>query len=106
MNSKINCWEFKKCGRQAGGELSIEFGVCSAYTDQSLDGIHGGKNAGRSCWVVAGTFCGGEVQGMEAQNQCTCWTCDFFQLVKKEEAKSPHGFSVSMLTMQKLQAKP
>ncbi len=101
MAPKTNCWEFKKCGRQATGALAKERGICPASTHESLNGIHGGKNAGRACWVVAGTFCGGEVQGTEAQKQHNCWKCDFFQVVKKEEADSPHGFSISELGMKK-----
>jgi hypothetical protein len=52
--------------------------------------------------VVAGTFCGGAVQGTEAQKQHNCWRCDFFQLVKKEETSSPLGFSATMLGMKSI----
>jgi len=27
---KLNCWEFKKCGRQPGGPKVAELGVCPA----------------------------------------------------------------------------
>lgn len=50
---KINCWEFKKCGRESGGAHAYDFGVCPAATEKRLNGTHGGKNAGRACWVVA-----------------------------------------------------
>ena len=99
---KLNCWEFKKCERETGGRLVSEFGICPATTDQLLDKIHGGKNAGRACWVVAGTFCGGSVQGSEAQKQHNCWKCDFFQYVRKEEEPSPIGFSGTMLGMKRV----
>lgn len=102
MTSKTNCWEFKKCERQPGGRLVGEFGVCQAAAHEMLNGIHGGENAGRACWAVAGTFCGGAVQGTEAQKQHNCWMCDFFQLVKKEETPSPQGFSASLLGMKKV----
>ncbi len=101
MTSKVNCWEFKKCERQPGGRLAGEIGICPASTRESLNGIHGGKNGGRACWVLAGTFCGGALQGTSAQKQNNCWKCDFFQMVKKEEADSPHGFSISELGMRK-----
>ena len=100
--SLANCWEFKKCERQPGGRLTGELGVCPAATHETLGGVHGGKNAGRACWVVAGTFCGGAVQGSEAQKQHNCWKCDFFQLVKNEEAPSPNGFSTTLLGMKKV----
>ncbi len=100
--AKTNCWEHKKCEREPGGRLSGERGICPASAHQILNGIHGGKNAGRACWAVAGTFCGGEAQGTEAQKQRSCWNCDFFQLVKGEEEKSEQGFSATMLGMKKV----
>jgi len=83
--SKKNCWEFKACGREPGGKKAGELGICPASTNEKLDGVHGGKNSGRACWVVAGTFCGGTVQGSFAQKFSTCESCDFYLLVKREE---------------------
>ena len=82
---KKNCWEYKKCGREPGGEKVRELGICPAATEKRLDGIHGGKNAGRCCWVVAGTLCKGEVQGSFAKKFRNCQVCDFYELVKQEE---------------------
>jgi hypothetical protein len=102
MAPNVNCWEFKKCERQEGGKLVGELGICPASVNKTLNGMHGGKNAGRACWAVAGTFCGGAVQGTEAQKQHNCWKCEFFQSVKKEETSSPNGFSMSLLGMKKM----
>jgi len=82
---KENCWEVKKCGRTAGGAKVAELGVCPAATDASAEGLNGGKNGGRICWAITGTFCGGKVQGSFAQKQVSCMGCDFFQKVKQEE---------------------
>ncbi len=82
---KQNCWEFKKCGREPGGEKVGELGVCPAATDVSCNGLNSGDNGGRICWAVTGTFCGGEVQGSFAQKQLSCMACDFFKKVKEEE---------------------
>ena len=82
---KMNCWEIKKCGREIGGDRTTEFGICPATSDISSDGINGGKNAGRICWAVAGTFCGDKVQGDFAQKKISCMTCEVFKLVKNEE---------------------
>jgi class 3 adenylate cyclase len=79
-----NCWEFKKCGREPGGAKVTELGICSATTEQRLDGINGGRNAGRACWIVAGTYCKGQIQGSFAQKQQDCRRCDFYALVKAE----------------------
>ncbi len=82
---KKNCWEFKQCGREAGGDKVKELGTCPASTEQRLDGMHGGFRAGRSCWVVAGTLCGGAVQGSFAKKYGNCEQCEFYKLVKQEE---------------------
>ncbi len=87
---KQNCWELKKCGREPGGSHTIEFGVCPAAEESSCDGVNGGKKGGRICWAVAGTFCGGKVQGDFAAKSVSCMACDFFKVVKREEG--PDGF--------------
>jgi hypothetical protein len=84
---KKNCWEFKRCGREPGGENADVMGVCPASTNTKLDGIHDGKNAGRACWVIAGTMCNGEVQGIFAQKYNDCRICDLYQKVKEEEGE-------------------
>ena len=82
---KLNCWEFKKCERQESGAKAVEEGVCPAASETRLDGVHDGIMAGRSCWVVAGSMCGGKRQGTFAQKYENCQKCDFYQMVKQEE---------------------
>jgi hypothetical protein len=82
---KQNCWEFKKCERQPGGAKTAELGVCPAATEARLDGKNGGRNGGRACWVLAGTLCGGKVQGSYAQKTGNCMQCDFYKEVRQEE---------------------
>ncbi|MDA8100387.1 MAG: hypothetical protein M0042_12275 [Nitrospiraceae bacterium] len=82
---KQNCWEFKKCGRQPQGQNARHLGVCPAAAEESLDEVHGGTNAGRACWVVAGTLCGGKVQGTFGAKYKSCEQCDFYQAVRAEE---------------------
>ncbi|MEW6713690.1 MAG: two-CW domain-containing protein [Nitrospirota bacterium] len=82
---KLNCWEFKKCGREINGTHELEFGVCPAHEEKRLHGIHGGTNAGRACWSVAGTMCGGKVQGTYAEKEKNCMICDFYKSVQKDE---------------------
>jgi hypothetical protein len=81
---KLNCWEVKQCGREPGGKRG-DLGVCPASVEIRLNGIHGGINAGRACWVVAGTLCHGKVQGTFAKKYDTCEQCDFFNLIRQEE---------------------
>jgi len=61
----MNCWEFKNCGRDKDGS-------CPTVLEK----------AGRACWLVAGTLCGGQVQGTAAQKLGNCRECDFYQKVK------------------------
>ena len=63
----MNCWEFKKCGREVGGAKVEELGLCPAYPDH-----------GTHCARVAGTLCGGKVQGCFAQKLANCMQCDFY----------------------------
>ncbi len=86
--AKTNCWEVKKCGRQAGGPKEKELGVCPAATNFTHNGKNGGRGAGRFCWKVAGTLCGGRVQGTFAEKMANCTLCDFFKLVKAEEGSA------------------
>ena len=85
MKTKKNCWEFMKCGRESGGANAKKLGICPAATEERLNGVHGGKNAGRTWWVVVGTFCEGEPQGTFAQRYDTCGKCDFYKFVLQEE---------------------
>lgn len=89
---KKNCWEVKNCGRNAGGTHEKVLGTCPAYLESKLNGIHGGKNAGRTCWIVAGTLCGGKVQGSYAEKLTNCTVCDFYAQVKRDETP---GFRAS-----------
>ena len=68
-----NCWEVKHCDIPEN---------CSAFKEKRLNGIHGGKNAGRSCWVVAGTLCFGKPSGIYAQKIDNCEKCDFYHSVE------------------------
>jgi hypothetical protein len=63
----MNCWEFKKCGREKSGHNSKSLGVCPAYPDH-----------GNNCARVAGTLCGGKVQGTFAMKIPDCLQCEFF----------------------------
>lgn len=82
---KKNCWEFMECGRELLGKNVKELGICPAATYEKLDGANGGINAGRTCWLIAGTFCGGEIQGTFARKCQNCIECEFYRSVNSEE---------------------
>lgn len=83
--ARLNCWEHHGCGRESGGRNADAEGVCPAATETAFDGVHGGRAAGRCCWVVAGTMCRGTVQGTFAQKYQNCEACSFYQRVCVEE---------------------
>ncbi|MCL5022343.1 MAG: ATP-binding protein [Nitrospirae bacterium] len=66
---KVQCWEYMKCGRERDATMK-----CPSY-----------PNFGRICWVVAGTFCEGKVQGTYAQKYEDCKKCEFYRKVEKKE---------------------
>ncbi len=66
---------------------------------------HGGKAPGRACWVVAGSLCGGKVQGTYAEKLLNCWKCDFMNAVKKEEEETETGFSHTRLGIERAKSK-
>ena len=82
---KINCWDFVKCGREQGGEKVAELGLCPASVDTSADGLNAGKNGGRICWAISGTFCREKIQGFYARKLLSCNSCNFYKMVRKEE---------------------
>lgn len=82
---KTNCWEFKKCGREPDGVKVSESGICPAAAEVGANGTNSGKNAGRACWTIAGTFCGGKVRGTFAEKVKNCANCEFYLRVAKEE---------------------
>lgn len=82
---KNNCWDFVGCKRESGGEREAESGLCRASLDTSADGINHGKNGGRICWAISGTFSGGRIKGSFAKKLLSCRSCKFFKSVKNEE---------------------
>lgn len=79
---KKNCWEFKQCKKELGGETAD---VCPASLDTRFDGIHDGICGGRTCWVIDGTLCDGSIQGDFIDKHKECGKCNFYEYVKKEE---------------------
>lgn len=63
----MNCWEFMKCGREDGGKNALELGICPAFPGD-----------GKTCARVAGTFCGGKVQGTFALKLANCLKCNYY----------------------------
>jgi len=82
---RLNCWEFKNCGREPGGGHIHDLGICPAATTEIFHGLNGGKNGGRACWFVVGTLCNGEIQGTYAKKYKSCIYCDFYKKIKEDK---------------------
>ncbi len=96
---RLNCWEFKKCGREPGGRLATRRGVCPAASFAAADGYLGGTNGGRACCFVAGTLCEENLQGTYRDKGKDCMDCDFYQRLRREHgaAFSMPGFALHLL---------
>jgi hypothetical protein len=77
-----------KCGRQLGGKKTKELGVCPAAMEKETDGIYGGKNGGRCCYIIEGTLCEGKIQGKFEEKVHDCMQCVFFKFVCNEERRN------------------
>ena len=77
----------KKCGREVVGKNVAELGPCPAANNAFCDGINDGYNGGRICWAIAGTFCGGKIQGNFAQKSISCMSCEVYKKIKEEEGE-------------------
>jgi len=96
---KQNCWEYMMCGRDPGGHSAA---VCPVSVYEELNGIHGGKNAGRACWTIDSSLCPEIMRKSPAKKFSGCWKCDFYHRVKNEEGSSPHGFITTHREMKKI----
>ena len=85
---KKNCWEVRNCGREPGGHNVGDLGLCAAATTKIMDGVHGGENAGRACWIVVGSKCGNETISAAEKRRTTCMACDFYHMVQLQEGNN------------------
>ena len=84
MNKKLNCWEFYKCGREAGGIHVEKLGECIVSLNKEYDTINHGRRGGRICWSIYGSLCQDQLE-----EKCTrhdnCLKCEFLNRVRGEE---------------------
>lgn len=66
-----------ECGREKDGNKMTELGECIASRE----------NLGHSCWAIAGTLCGGKVQGTMAQKLGYCTACKVHKLYNRSRGE-------------------
>ncbi len=82
---RTNCWDIVRCGREPGGDKVEDEGLCPAAAEEGADGVNSGTHGGRVCWAISGTFCGRQARGSEAMRLVSCFSCEFFNKVLREE---------------------
>ena len=88
--SKINCWEYYNCKYSPDSNQP-----CPAASDETSDGVNWGNNAGRICWTLPDTLCFDKPMGQFSEKREICFSCNFFQRVKKEGGNSFHLFKLA-----------
>ncbi len=86
MTSKLNCWEFKNCGREKGGLMVAVLGECPVPTYMKFDGLNEGLGAGRACWMAPRS----PIKSETRQGNCSsrCYRCDFYRRVVFEQEEN------------------
>ncbi|MDD5427437.1 MAG: hypothetical protein PHN52_13250 [candidate division Zixibacteria bacterium] len=92
MSQKLNCWQFKNCGREKGGLLADVLGVCPVATAMKQDGTNGGIAAGRVCWQVCDSAYRNDPAVFSRKK--ACYNCEFYRRVLyEEEEKTCYKFT-------------
>ena len=92
MPPRLNCWEFKNCGREPGGLMAETRGVCPVALAMKFDGVNGGLAAGRSCWAVTER----SDHSLNGSPDTRCHRCEFYRRVLfEEEQNTAHAFFCS-----------
>jgi len=74
-DKNIQCWNYNNCGH---GKDSL----CPAVD----------QKAGRSCWLVAKTLCGGKVHGEHMRRDKSCEGCAFYIYIHVLLSKPPSPY--------------
>jgi hypothetical protein len=86
MTKKLNCWEYKNCGREKGGLMTPILGECPVPSFMKYDGLNGGLGAGRSCWMVPHSLCAS--RNASGTGSHRCYTCEFYKRVVFEQEEN------------------
>ncbi len=78
MEDKLNCWDFKKCSDKLLPHHASENIVCPVKKEFIANGLNGGINGGRMCWVIMDSHC-------REKSQTACFQCEFYYKVMAEE---------------------
>jgi len=77
MADKLNCWDFKKCCKKTDSRGNSN-NLCPVKKELIANGLNGGINGGRICWVIMDSHC-------KKKPQSACFQCEFRYKVMAEE---------------------
>ncbi|MCI5148900.1 MAG: hypothetical protein D3916_05850 [Candidatus Electrothrix sp. MAN1_4] len=77
-DSKIDCWEFKKCGREPGGKNIEKYGLCSLVVSLEDNKINNKRNGERLCWSLRESACEGIMRECCVNEIKECRQCTFY----------------------------
>lgn len=83
--NKLNCWEFMKCGKEPVRDNGGKFETCPIASETLANGLNGGVNGGRICWVIAEVCCEHKVDPHNLQWKYSCFSCEFRFKVMTDE---------------------
>ena len=78
MIDKLNCWDFRKCCDKSMSHHASKRIVCPVKKEFKANGLNGGINGGRICWVIMDSHC-------KKKAQSVCFQCEFRYKVMAEE---------------------
>ena len=82
---RMNCWEYMASGRHRDGSGKEGCSQCPVPQMTNYDGINGGRNGGRACWIITGTLGDRDVQMTFSHKLATCLKCNVYIAIKEEE---------------------
>jgi hypothetical protein len=92
VTRKLNCWEFKNCGREKGGLMVSVLGECPVAGAMDHDGQNDGIAAGRVCWTIKCT--GNRLAGAGLGPGHNCHACEFYRrVIHEQEEKAQFRFA-------------
>ena len=77
MKEKLNCWDVKKCCKEADGKGNGN-NICPVKKEFIANGLNGGINGGRICWVIMENHC-------KQKADRFCFQCEFHYQVMNQE---------------------
>lgn len=74
-----------KCGEGNGIYDAGHKSACPIANNKTANGLNGGVNGGRICWVIADSCCNEQIPCITNKRKDPCFSCEFRYKVMNEE---------------------